>query len=307
VGAALGMGGMGVVYDGIDGADGKPVAIKVVKRNISKEMLARFQFEATTAAKVRHRHLCIVHHMGVSEEGLPFLVMERLTGETIRKRLARVKRFSAADTVAVGVQLLEALAAVHAAGVLHRDVKPANIIITTPDSATPLVKLIDFGLARLLRSIEGATQQREITRVGVIPGTPAYLTPEQLRGERDLDEGVDVWGAALTIFEMLTGFHAFKAATREELARNIVTAPLPPLTSFVNDVPRELEIVLEKALARRRSERWRTATEFRQALVEAWARHRIAAVRRGSDLLAGKGVEIDMEPTQLMGGPPFKK
>jgi serine/threonine-protein kinase len=295
---------MGVVFAGTDLKTGKRVAIKVSSRNLSGELLQRFQLEATAMEITRHPHLCEVHSRGVSDDGLPFMVIERLPGETLRERLTRTGPFSGADTVAIGVQLLEALAAVHAAGVLHRDVKPANIIVTTAAGTAPFVKLIDFGLARLLRSVAGTENSRDITRVGAVPGTPAYLTPEQLRGARDLDEGVDVWGAGITMFELLQGHHPFRSSKREDLGRNIVLMPLPPFTSFRNDLPREFELVLEKALAKKRKNRWQTATEFRTALIEMWAHHRVAMLRRGADLVSGKEVSIDSEPTQVIVGLP---
>jgi serine/threonine-protein kinase len=295
VGVSLGKGGMGVVHEAFDRQTKTLVAIKTLKRTLSNEMLRRFELEAQAASSIRNRHLCAVLDAGVSED-VPFMVMERLHGETIRTRIHRLGRFSAADTVSVGIQLLEALSVVHGGGFLHRDVKPANVMLTTPPGTTPHSVLIDFGLARILRS----EPEDGITRVGVIPGTPAFLTPEQLRGMRDLDESVDVWGAALTIFEMLSGQHPFRAVTTDELAKKIMSAPLPSLTAQRDDVPRELEMVLEKALAKKRSDRFQTATEFRTALVQVWARYRVAAVRRGTDLVKGKDVEVDNEPTQLM-------
>ena len=304
VGTAIGKGGMGVVHEALDRRTDSQVAIKILKRSISTELVRRFELEAKAASSIRNRHLCAVLDAGVSQE-LPFIVMERLHGETIRGRLQHLGRYSAADTIAVGTQLLEALSVVHAAGFLHRDVKPANVMITTPPNTTPHATLIDFGLARILRSEHSGRSNGDenITRVGVIPGTPAFLTPEQLRGMRDLDESVDVWGAALTIFEMLTGTHPFRAASTEELAMNIMSAPLPSLTTLRDDIPRELEIVLEKALAKKRTARFHTATEFRTALVQVWARYRVAALRRGSDLVRGKEVELDHEPTELMSPP----
>jgi serine/threonine-protein kinase len=217
--------------------------------------------------------------------------MERLLGETLRRRLTEMGRTSASDAVTVMIQVLEGLSAAHGAGVLHRDIKPANIFITTPRGDSPVVKVIDFGLAKLIPTTawkprpEAPTEELSaITTTDVIPGTPFYLAPEQVAGSRDLDGRVDVWAAGLMFYEMLTGQRAYDAPSYAALVSSILLRPLPPLSSFRDDLPFGFDAVLAKAIAKRREDRFPTATAFRAALVAEWACFRAAGVVRGEQL-----------------------
>lgn len=218
IGARIGAGGMGVVHAATELSTGREVAIKALNATaFTTENLRRFRREAQMAASVKHRHLCAVHYLGV-EAGTPFIVMDRLVGETLRRRLRETGAMAAADAVTIMLQLLDALSAAHSAGVLHRDIKPANIFITAPRGEPPAIKLIDFGLAKLIpttawrpRPEAPSEELSAITATDVIPGTPFYLAPEQVAGSRDLDGRVDVWAAGLTFYEMLTGQRAYDA------------------------------------------------------------------------------------------------
>jgi serine/threonine-protein kinase len=294
---------MGVVYSATELATGQEVAIKALAaKAFSTANLRRFRREAETAASVKNRHLCIVHHLGV-EAGRPFIVMERLRGETLRQRLKDGGPLSATDTVSIMIQLLEGLSAAHGAGILHRDIKPSNIFLTSPAGAAPVVKLIDFGLAKLLpatawtpRTDMPLDEMSAITTTDVIPGTPFYLAPEQISGARDLDERVDVWACGLTFFEMLAGRRAYDAASHTAMAASILLKSLPPLTSFRSDVPATFDRVLTKALTRDRNDRFPSAAAFRGALVDAWARFRTEGVVRGEQLRKFRGVPKPAKP-----------
>lgn len=291
IGAKIGAGGMGIVYAAIEIETGREVALKALNATaFTTENLRRFRREAQTAASVKNRHLCEVHYLGV-ETGTPFIVMERLLGETLRRRLNEVGPTSASDAVTIMIQLLEGLAAAHAAGVLHRDIKPANIFLTTPRGEPPAIKVIDFGLAKLIpttawkpRPEAPPEELSAITTTNVIPGTPFYLAPEQVSGTRDLDGRVDVWAAGLTFFEMLTGQRAFDGPSYVTLVSSILLRPLPPLSSFRNDLPEGFDAVLAKAIAKNRADRYATAGAFRAALIAEWARFRAAGVVRGEQL-----------------------
>ncbi len=289
---------MGTVYEALDLHTDTRVAVKALYPDrVTNETLRRFRREAHAAQAARHPNLCTVHCFGV-HAGTPYIVMERLEGETLRSRIKRSGVLTVADTVAIGIKLLDALTAVHAAKILHRDVKPGNVFVTTPLGATPEIKLIDFGLARFLSNV--GVDDTSITRTGATPGTPAYLSPEQILGASDLDERVDVWGAALTMFEVLTGRHGFGGAVgnQEALLQEILVAPIQPISEIRNDVPLAIETVLSKALSKRREERYATAQAFRIELVDAWARHRFDGVRRGALVAAGLvTTESDTPPT----------
>ena len=286
VSATIGTGGMGTVYSAVDLHTGAEVAVKFLKAQfLSATDLRRFRREAQTALTVKHRHLCNVHYLGV-DQGTPYIVMELLAGETLRRRIADTGPLSPADAVTVMIQVLEGLSAAHAMRVIHRDIKPGNIFVTTPRGSPPSVKVIDFGLAKLIapgamkpRATTSDGEDTAITSTDVTPGTPFYMSPEQVAGVRDLDERVDVWAAGLTLYELLLGRRPYDA-----LAQSLVSAPLPPLSSVRADLPVGFDAVLAKALQKRREDRYASAAEFRTALVELWARHRTAGVARGERL-----------------------
>lgn len=291
IGAKIGSGGMGVVHSAVEIATGREVAIKALSAGtFTTENLRRFRREARTAASVKHRHLCEVHYLGVAE-GTPFIVMERLHGETLRRRLTAIGPTSASDAVTILLQLLEGLSAAHQAGVLHRDIKPANIFITTPRGDVPFIKVIDFGLAKLIPTTAwkprpGAPPEElsAITTTNVVPGTPFYLAPEQIAGARDLDGRVDVWAAGLLFYEMLSGQRAYDAPSYATLVTSILMRRLPALESFRDDLPPGFETVLGNAVAKDRNERFPSALAFRKALIDEWARFRTAGVVRGEQL-----------------------
>ncbi len=287
----IGSGGMGIVYSASEIQTGRDVAIKALNATaFTTENVRRFRREAHTAASVKHRHLCEVYYLGV-EGGTPFIVMERLRGETLAQRLKETGPLSASDAVSIMIQMLEGLSAAHSAGVLHRDIKPSNIFITAPRDAAPSVKIIDFGLAKLLptsawkpRPESPLEELSAITTTDVIPGTPFYLAPEQIGGARDLDQRVDVWAAGLTFYEMLVGRRAYDAPSYVQLATSILLRSLPLLSSTRSDLPAGLDGVLNQALAKNRDHRFRSATAFRAALINEWALFRTACVARGEQL-----------------------
>ena len=287
----IGSGGMGVVYAAIEMETGREVALKGLHaRAFTTENLRRFRREAQTAASVKNRHLCAVYYLGV-EAGTPFIVMERLAGETLRRRLTEAGPVSASDAVTIMIQLLDGLEAAHVAGILHRDIKPANIFIITPRGESPVIRVIDFGLAKLIPTAvwkprpEAPTEELSaITTTDVIPGTPFYRAPEQVSGTRDLDGRVDVWAAGLTFFEMLAGRRAYDAPSFVTLVPKILLLPLPLLSSLRDDLPASFDPILAKAIAKNRDERYPTAGAFRSALIAEWARVRVAGVVRGEQL-----------------------
>ncbi len=291
IGERIGSGGMGVVYSAIEVATHDEVAIKVLGASAaSPQNVRRFRREGQTAASVVHRRCCRVLGVGV-DRGAAYIVMERLEGETLRRRLIESGPLSAADAVAVMMQLLEGLSAAHAVGVLHRDIKPGNIFLTTPRGAAPSIKIIDFGLAKLLPSTawnpRDATPDEEmsaITTTDVVPGTPMYLAPEQINGERDLDERVDVWAAGLTFYEMLLNRRAFGGESFVALAHDIVLRALPTLSSLRPDLPLGFDGLLARALAKDRERRFATAVKFRDALLTEWAKFRTAGVARAEQM-----------------------
>lgn len=261
---AIGSGGMGTIFEAIDLRTGCEVALKALTRafgNVSA--LKRLRREAETAVAVRSDYVCQVHYLGV-EDGTPFIVMERLHGEPLRARLDALGALPPADAFAITCQLLDALSATHATGVIHRDVKPSNIFMISPRGERPRLKLIDFGLAKLLqpRHLELAGH---ITAPNNIPGTLHYLAPEQLLGA-EVDQRVDVYAAGLVLYEMLSGNRAYAGDRFDVLVRRIIFEDPPCVSALRDDLPPAIDDVLSMALAKDPARRFLTAGAFRRAL-----------------------------------------
>jgi serine/threonine-protein kinase len=269
----IGSGGMGSVYEAIDLQTGCAVALKALQPGAYDPIrLKRLRREAKTMTAVRSEHVCQVHHLGV-ERGTPFIVMERLHGETLRNRLTEEGALSASDAVAITCQLLDALTATHAAGIIHRDVKPSNVFLASKGDESPRVKLIDFGLAKIVRSDAIGESEvaidNEISSSEVVAGTLHFLAPEQLLAVGDLDERVDVYAAGVTFFEMLTGHRAYRG-TYSEIIHDIVFNPPPKVTETRQDLPGVFDDVLAMAMAKSRDRRFASAAAFKRALLAAW-------------------------------------
>jgi serine/threonine-protein kinase len=275
----LGEGGMGVVHRGwltyrdsgrLAGTPPHPVAVKVLRPELSGREKARFMFLREATALERLAHPNIVRFVALVQQGVAELaiVMEFVDGDP----LSRVIRRGSRNSMAPGhgrldvelawryfSQLLGALAAVHALGILHRDVKPANVLIR-PDG---VVKLTDFGIARLPESGGRNTG-------GMIPGTGAYMAPEQVRGDA-LDGRADLYAAAIVFYEMLSGVTPFDTPERDEMAVRTaqIDEPPPPLSTVVPGIPPQIDVVMARALAKDSRHRYPTAVELGDALCEA--------------------------------------
>jgi WD40 repeat protein len=237
----LGAGGMGVVYLAEDTRLGRRVAVKVVRPELAGFGGARKRFlrEACLAASLDHDHVVTVHHVG-EERGAPFLVMPLLRGESLEARLAREGALPPAEVVRVGREAAEGLAAAHAAGLVHRDIKPANIWLEERGGGPPRVKILDFGLAR------AADESASLAPPGLVVGTPAFMAPEQARGE-DVDPRCDLFSLGCVLYRAATGRPPFRARSVAEAAG----AGEPPPPDGVNPaVPAALSRIIMQLLAR---------------------------------------------------------
>ena len=218
VDALLGEGGMGSVYSGTDRSTGARVAIKVIQASSAQQLdaLHRFLREAGTAAKVTHPAVVRMLHVDVSADGVLFQVQELVDGETLHARLRDQRPWDGERVARLGGVLCDALAAAHAVGVVHRDVKPGNVMLT---KTAPGLKLLDFGISKVFREGGRAASSGS----GKILGTPAYMAPEHLAGSGKLTDRADVYAAGVIFFRMLTGKFPFDgASTREVIMRNVV-------------------------------------------------------------------------------------
>ena len=262
----LGGGGMGVVYEAEDTRLGRHVALKFIPDNLAgdKKSMERFVREARAASQLNHPNICTIHDIE-ENDGHPFIVMEKLDGDSLKQRI-RGKPMQIEEILDIGVQVADALAASHAKGIVHRDIKPGNIFITPGGQ----VKILDFGLAKLakpqqLGTTEDTPIEDSLTAVGVIPGTAVYMSPEQARGE-DIDPRSDLFSFGVVLYEMATGkkpFHGTNVVTTLDAVLN----KKPPSPRSLNPaLPGELENIIGKAMEKDRGKRYQSAAEIKSDL-----------------------------------------
>jgi hypothetical protein len=248
----VGRGGMGSVYRAVQRATDRPVAIKVLDGD-DKDMLARFQREVRLTARLEHVNAVRVYDSGVTEEGRAYLVMELLRGHDLAVEIHRNGKVSLGRAVSIGVQVLGALHAAHAQGIIHRDIKPANVFLHRPEPGLEVVKVMDFGIAALVRPDEDATK---LTQTGLALGTPSYMSPEQLMAQ-PLDLRTDLYSVGVVLFEMLVGRTPFQADTPMAMALKHVNEPLPPVGEARPDLALrgDVQAALERFTAKKPADR----------------------------------------------------
>jgi eukaryotic-like serine/threonine-protein kinase len=263
----LGRGGMGVVYEGLNVAIGKRVALKFIDAAIASdpEVVGRFQREAQAASAVDSAHIVQIFDTGTGPDGSPYLVMELLPGETLGARIRRLGRLSVEETVHVLCQVLRGLQRAHAAGVIHRDLKPDNIFLVDRDDDPLFVKLLDFGISKIAR--QTAESGHTLTRKGAVLGTPYYMSPEQAQAHDDLDGRTDLFSVGAIAFECLHGeAPCAKMQAYEAIIVAIVTRDAPSLRALHPELPAPLCEVVQRALARDRNARYESAAAMLEAL-----------------------------------------
>ena len=272
--AILGRGGMGEVYKATQLSLDRPVALKVIRSDLAAgaEMLARFHREAHAIARLRHPNIVTVHDYGVHDTAGAFLVMEYLDGRSLRHELQVRTRLPADEAAALVGDVCAAVAAAHGAGVVHRDLKPDNVVL---EKGTPTrAKVLDFGIAKLAR---GATEGRMDLTAGGTVGTPAYMAPEQVAGD-EVDGRSDIYSIGCMLYELVTGRPPFTGDSRTGvLQAQLVEAPQPP-GELVPGLPEQLEAAILRAIEKRREDRFQTAEELQTALGAGPVRTAAAAI-----------------------------
>ena len=267
VDALLGRGGMGAVYRATHVAIGKRVALKFLDRESAQDAdsVTRFQREAEAASAVESAHIVQIFDSGAIDKR-PFLVMELLQGEDLRARLRREGRIALAEALHMSGQVLRALSRAHAAGIVHRDLKPDNVFLCQRDDDPMFVKIVDFGISKVARRTSTADT---LTRKGTVLGTAFYMSPEQAQAFRDIDGRTDLYSLGTILYEALSGRPPHVGSVYEAILIDICTKDAEDIRKHAPDVPEAVAQVIRKALARDRSERYQTATEFYEALALA--------------------------------------
>jgi eukaryotic-like serine/threonine-protein kinase len=268
--AFLGVGAVGAVYRAADLQYGRPVALKIWNgRALNAQTRGRFAREAAALMTLRHVNIVDVYSCGVVDD-VPYVAIEYLDGETLEKRMEDGEPLDNDLAFEIARQMLSALAYAHALGVVHRDLKPDNVFLVRGGggaSATPVVKLLDYGLAKFLEPGDDPSKAVALTMTGMVMGTPLYMAPEQAAGKA-VDARADVYAAGCVLYEMLSGQPPFLGETNMELFRAHMMAPVPKLADAHkgSSVVAPLQALFEKALAKQPDQRYANAGEMLAAL-----------------------------------------
>jgi serine/threonine-protein kinase len=257
----LGVGGMGEVYAARDRQLNRTVALKVLRADIAgSHRHARFEQEALAASALNHPNICHTYYRGEARDGRPYIAMEYVEGETLDRRL--IEPLSLPDALDIAVQIASALTAAHSAGIVHRDIKPGNVIVRRDR----LVKVLDFGVAKLIPSAtgftpHGPTESIAETVAGSLVGTPEYMSPEQARGH-GVDARTDIWALGVLLYEMVAHRPPFAGSTRADVLVSVLDHEPAPLTELDPNVPAELQRILRKALRKDPEQRYQVVKDL---------------------------------------------
>jgi tetratricopeptide (TPR) repeat protein/tRNA A-37 threonylcarbamoyl transferase component Bud32/TolB-like protein len=247
----LGAGGMGVVYRAVDTKLDRPVALKFLPPDLTRDAEAkrRFVHEAKAASALQHHNICTIHEIDETDDGRMFICMDCYEGETLRQMISE-RPIPVDKAIHILIQAAEGLAKAHEAGMVHRDVKSANLMVTTDG----VLKILDFGLAKL-------AGQTKVTKMGTTVGTVAYMSPEQARGEV-IDHRTDIWSLGVVLFEMLSGHLPFSGEHEQAVFYQVLHEDPARVTALRAEIPAELEHIVDKCLAKSPDDRYQDAGEL---------------------------------------------
>jgi len=296
----LGDGGMGSVYEARHAVLGTRVAIKVLHPELARRtgLVERFLQEARVAAQIRSPHIVQVTDVDRTPDGQAYIVMELLEGEPLSSVLERQAKLPVPTASEYTLQVLSALEAAHALGVIHRDLKPENVFLTFA-GGRPVLKLIDFGIAKARRLDQ---QQKNLTVAGVVMGTAEYMAPEQARSADKVDARADVYAAGVILYEMIAGCRPVNGDDALVIALRVEQGSVVPLVQAAPDVPREIAGLVHRAMAPRPELRFASATEMRLALEKA---NRQPASGAAGATAAARHATLGMHGGPGAGGPPL--
>jgi serine/threonine-protein kinase len=280
----LGRGGMGEVYEGTHLRLQRPVAVKVMHVELGSDetFVNRFEREARAAARLEHPNAVHVYDFGSLEDGSAYLVMEYIDGVSLRDVLRKQGRFSLPAAVDVMRQACSAIAAAHARGIVHRDLKPENMMLRADEAGRPFLKVVDFGLAKLLEN-----QTSQLTKGQELMGTPRYMAPEQFASGARVDERVDVYALGCVLFELLTGHAPYEGTFLEVVGKHVYAEP-PAVEAGGAEIPEAVQRVVHHALAKDPAQRTPSAADLARELEGAAA---------GAVAAQGEGVTAPLPPS----------
>jgi serine/threonine-protein kinase len=292
---AIGAGGMGLVLLAEHVDIGQRVAIKVLRLDGDKDprgSISRFKREARAIARIRSDHVIRVSDVAELDDGTPYMVMEYLEGRDLRQELGARVQLPIDEAVAYVLQACDGLADAHAAGVIHRDLKPGNLFLADLPSGKRVVKVLDFGISKLLPR----PGEAPLTTTTSLMGSPLYMAPEQMRSSRDVDVRADVWSLGLILYELIAGEPAFGGDTIPEVCMNVMGADPTAISRYREGVPQELQAVLLRCLAKEREDRYPSMQALAKALEP------FAAPRGDATVSRARAIERPAVPTLTEGG-----
>ncbi|MDB5220287.1 MAG: Protein kinase, partial [Myxococcaceae bacterium] len=265
--AAIGDGGMASVFAAYSSALGSHVAIKLLKPELAMDLnlVGRFVREGRIAARIDSPHVARIHEFGICHTNcVPFIAFELLHGDDLEKVLAAHGPMPVSLAVDYVMQALVGVAAAHSHGIAHRDLKPANLFRVQTPGQPPLIKVLDFGVAKALRGLE--LDRGPQTSTSALMGTPPYMAPEQLRSSKRIDARADIWSLGVVLYELLTAAHPFDGATFGALLAAIMKGSPVPIERHRADLPPPLVAVILKCLQKERDQRFQSVKELATAL-----------------------------------------
>lgn len=294
----LGEGGMGMVVAATHVELDQLVAIKCLLREVSenKNAVDRFAREARACAKLRGENVVHVIDVGILESGAPFMVMEYLEGEDLEQYLQARGPLSVDEAIDYVLQACAGLAEAHAAGIVHRDLKPANLFLATRADSGCVLKVVDFGISKLI----GGATTGDLTLTQDLMGSPFYMSPEQLRSLRDVDARTDIWAMGIILYELLAGTPPFQGDTLPQVCSAVLVNELPPLREKRAELPEGLAEIVTKCLEKEPERRYATVGELAEALASHAPDRSVATLAR----IARQATTHGTEPIVADGHPP---
>jgi eukaryotic-like serine/threonine-protein kinase len=303
--AVLGKGGVGVVVSATHLALQQKVAIKFLRNDtkLSPDTLQRFLREARAAAMIRSEHVARVNDFGTSEEGHPYIVMEHLEGKDLGALLDEGP-LTVEAAVEYVLQACLALAEAHRAGIVHRDLKPANLFLTQRADGVPVIKILDFGISKVVpKTARGSNA--EFATTSSIMGSPEYMSPEQMRSTKDVDARTDIWALGIVLYELITAHPAFTADTVHELFYAIERTEPTPIEMYARDTPGIVKQVIARCLRKDRAERFADVGELALALRPVASPRAEAHVDAIVSILSGIPSVTKPNPVNISEAPPL--